>query len=232
MLFGNLGVRSIGFLAIPKLFRQNKGITIFLLSAAFFSFLIPNLFLQKGVATNTSQTFQYLLLVFGVFFAIAASDIFSKINNLKTKILFISVLILFSLPTQLGLLRQFYSRPAFTKISAGELQALNYLKNYSDKNSVILTPPYDKYLDTGEVPPPIWDWFDTSYVAALSERRVYFADYEQVDIMGYQYKTRQNNQETVFAEKDINKISQILKSEKIMESNCTGRLEIKKIKLI
>jgi hypothetical protein len=112
-------------------------------------------------------------------------------------------------------LHQFYSRPAYAKIPQAEVKALNFLKNNSDGDAVIITPPYNPYLDTKEVPPPIWDWFDTSYVAALSERQVYFADYEQVDIMGYNYKPRLEFQKLFFDSETPNITSKELKDKGI-----------------
>lgn len=202
MVFGNLGVRSIGFLAIPTLIKKDKQISIFLLTVAAISFVIPNLFLQKGVATNTSQTFQYMLLVFGLYFAIAANSIFSKIYHLRSKIMWFVVLFVLSVPTQISLLHQFYSRLAFAKISKAELEALAFIKNNYQDNQTILTPPYDQYYEEkGVATPHIWDWFDTAYVAALSEKQTYFADYEQVDIMGYDYQSKLNFQKSVFESK-------------------------------
>jgi len=215
IIFGNLGTRSLGFLAVPKFMHKNTQMGLFLLSCSVLSLLIPILFLQKGVATNTSQTLQYMLLVLGLFFALACSEIFTKTKNINLKIAVFTSIILISVPTQIGLLCEFYSRPAYAKIEGGEIEALNYLKNNSDKGAIIITPPYDSYLDTKEVPPPIWDWFDTSYVAAMSERRVYFEDYEQVDIMGYDYEQRVANQNLIFKETNNNQILNTLKNEKI-----------------
>ena len=193
MFFGNLGVRIVGLFSFPFFLKnRNRDLGIFLLSAAAVSFVFPNIFLQKGVATNSSQTLQYMLLTFGILFAVACPSILKRLSQLYLKILFILVIFLFSLPSQIGLLYEFYSRQAYAKISKEEIRALNYVKQNTSENSVILTPPYDQYLDTKTSPPPIWDWFDTSYVAALSKRLVYFADYEQVDIMGYNYHSRQD----------------------------------------
>jgi len=215
IIFGNLGTRSLGFLAVPKFMRKNTQMGLFLLSCAILSLLIPILFLQKGVATNTSQTLQYMLLILSLFFALMSSEIFSKTKNINLKIVMFTSIILLSIPTQIGLLYELYSRPAYAKIERSEIEALNYLKNNSDKGAIIITPPYDSYLDTKDVPPPIWDWFDTSYVAAMSERSVYFADYEQVDIMGYDYKQRVINQNLIFKETNNNQILNTLRSEKI-----------------
>ena len=109
-------------------------------------------------------------------------------------------------PTQIGLLHEFYSRPAFAKITGKEVEALNFVKNNTPQDSVIVTPPYNQYLDLGSSTPNIWDWFDTSYVAALSGRRTYFDDYEQVDIMGYDWKGRLEVKKTVFAGDDVDTV--------------------------
>lgn len=211
LLFGNLGIRSLGFITIPKQLKQNMELSIFLLTTLTISYLIPNLFLQKGVATNTSQTLQFMLLVMGIYFAIWLSDFLQGIKKLQYKILLFIIILGLSLPTQIGLLYSFYSRNAYAKISSNEIEGLNYLKYNLDENDIILTPPYDRYLDTKEVPPPIWDWFDTSYVAAMTESRTYFSDYEQVDIMGYDYKDRENLQNTIFHSNNQNIISQTIK---------------------
>ena len=107
------------------------------------------------------------------------------------------------IPTQVGLIYEFYSRPAFAKITAGELQALAFVKNKTNNQAVILTPPYNEYLNLGGATPNIWDWFDTSYVAAFSDRRTYFDDYEQVDIMGYDAKNRIATKKTIFESTNI-----------------------------
>jgi hypothetical protein len=191
IFFGNLGIRIIGLFSLPFfLNKKNFNIGIFLLTAVIASFVFPNVFLQKGVATNSSQVFQYMLLVFGILFAVACSLILKRNKKLYAKIILVVAIFLLGTPTQIGLLQEFYSHPAYAKISKQEVEALNFIRQKSPKNSVILTPTYNQYLDTKTSPPPIWDWFDTGYVAALSQRQVYFSDYEQVDIMGYDYKPR------------------------------------------
>ena len=168
------------------------------------SFILPLLFLQKGVASNTGQFLQYFLLLFGILAGIGTSKITTKFKFL------IPLIIILMIPTQAGLLKEFYNRPAFAKISSSELQALNFVKNNTPKESVVLTPPYNQYLNLGGVTPNIWDWSDTSYVAAFSGKRTYMDDSEQADIMGYDYNERLEIKKTIFESMDMVKVKEAL----------------------
>lgn len=191
--FGNLGMRFLGL-------RQYLKTHLFIKVAIALSIIFPLLFLQNGIASNTIQFLQYFLLFFGILAGIEVSKLTSKYK------LLIPMIILLMIPTQVGLLYEFYSRPAYAMISAQELQAINFLKKDTPQNSVILTPPYNPYLNLGGDTPNIWDWFDTSYLAAFSDRRTFMDDYEQVDIMGYNWKPRLDIKTTVFSDKNINEV--------------------------
>lgn len=203
--FGNLGMRFLG------LWEFVKTNAIFKVSIAL-SLLLPLLFLQKGVASNTAQFLQYFILLFGILSGIAVSKIPKTISYLLFPIIF-----LLMIPTQVRLFDEFYIseghlRQPFTKISSSELEALNFIKENTDKNSVILTPPYNQYLNLKKQIPDIWDWFDTSYVSALTSRRTYFDDYEQVDIMGYDYRPRLKIKEIIFNSEKIDEVKSAFKS--------------------
>jgi len=188
--FGNLGMRFFGL-------KQFLKTDIFIKIILIFSLIFPLLFLQKGVASNTSQFLQYFVLLFGILAGIEVSKITTKYKFL------IPVIIILMIPTQIGLIYEFYSRPAFAKISQSELMALNFVKQNTIDTSIIITPPYNQYLDLKVTTPNIWDWFDTSYVSAFTSRRTYFDDYEQVDIMGYDYKSRLAIKKTIFNSSDV-----------------------------
>ncbi len=205
--FGNLGMRFIGlweFLKTNLIFKV----------AIVISIVMPLLFLQKGVASNTAQFLQYFILLFGILSGIAMSKLAN--SKIKTIVLGTAVIILM-VPTQLTLLRDFYVsegslRQPFTRVSSSELEALEHIKKNTEETTVILTPPYNQYLNQKKQIPEIWDWFDTSYVSAFSARRAYFDDYEQVDIMGYGYKPRLKTKELIFNEKNTNKVKEALLS--------------------
>ena len=193
--FGNLGMRFIG---ITEYIKTN----LFIKSAIVISLVLPLLFLQKGVASNTSQFLQYFVLFFGILAGITFSELLAKIRLLPVRAFAAILLIGLALPTQIGLLHEFYKRPAFAKISGGELAALNYIKDNTAKSDIIITPPYNQYLDLKQATPNIWDWFDTSYVSAFSGRRTYFEDYEQADIMGYKWRERNSVKKIIFENSD------------------------------
>lgn len=194
--FGNLGMRFLGLWEFAKMVKKslmNYFNLIFILIITL-SLIIPILFLQKGVASNTSQFLQYFILLTGILAGITVSQITTKFKFL------IPLIIILMIPTQVGLLREFYSRSAFAKISQQELSALKFVKENTNNNDVVLTPPYNQYLDLKGETPDIWDWFDTSYVSAFASRRTYMDDYEQNDIMGYEWKERLTTKEMLFKE--------------------------------
>jgi hypothetical protein len=200
--FGNLGTRFLGlphFLKNARRFFADSFSQIFTLIIVI-SFVLPLLFLQKGVAGNTAQFLQYFLLLFGILAALSVATILGKIRNRFWVVLISLALIVLTVPTQLPQIMDLYRRNPYAKISASELAALSKIKAEAPKDAVILTPAYDKYLDLKTDIPNIWDWFDTAYVAAFSERRTYLSDTEQVDVMGYNFRERLAFQQEIFLE--------------------------------
>lgn len=214
---GNLGMRFIGLWDFFKSFKNifSDYLIQILFSTALISFILPLLFLQKGVASNTIQFLQYFLLIMGIFAATTTSKLIEKIPSLAGKTTLILSIIVLSIPTQIGLLNTFYSRPAFAKIQGDELIALNFIKQNTPSNSIFLTPPFNKYLDTHQSTPPIWAWSDSAYVSAVTGRREYLADIEQVDIMGYDFKSRLNAQEGLFNETNPQTFEKEVRSMKV-----------------
>lgn len=203
-LFGNIGMRTFAFIYFLKNLKKLFQDYIYLLSFLIIlvSIILPLLFLQKGVASNSIQFFQYALLLLGLWAGFSITYLLSLIKYKIVRFIIIILIILFAIPTQVGLLNSFYNRQPFTKITSQELEALKFLNQNFDQNSIVLTPPYNKYLETKETVPPIWDWSDTGYVSAFSNKRTYLSDTEQVDIMGYDFKSRLTFQQKIFQETD------------------------------
>jgi len=203
--FGNLGMRLLGLFEFLK---SNAIIKISVL----ISIVFPLLFLQKGVASNTSQFLQYFVLLFGILSGIAISKIPKTLSLFLFPIIFILMI-----PTQVNLIKSFYikddyaERPAFSKVNSDELEALQFIKENTNKSDVILTPPYNENLDLKDHIPNIWDWFDTSYVASLTGRHTYFDDYEQMDIMGYHYRERLEVKKIIFESEDTKEVEKMIK---------------------
>ncbi len=214
-LFGNLGMRFIGFWTIFKQVKMNifkDSFNILFLFITITSFFIPVIFLQKGVVWNAIQFNQYFLLFFGFLAGMSANDLLDRIKNNFIKILMGLLIIIFAIPTQVGLLWQFYSNLPLSKISYEEIKALEFIKNNSSYGDIILTAPFNKYeRDQYKTPPiPIYAWYDTGYVAAFSSRKVLLSDEEQVTIMGYQADAFFKERELIFQTDDIEMINSYL----------------------
>lgn len=211
--FGNLGFRLLGifsFFSVLKTFFKNYFSMILLLIMTI-SFLLPLLFLQKGVAANTIQFIQYFLLISGILAGISVAKILLKFRSNISSVLISLLIIIFSVPTQVALIYSFYNRTPITKIDSQELLALDFLKKNVSSDSIILAPPYNKDLNLNDPIPQIWDWFDTSYISALSGKSVYLSDSEQLDIMGYDFKKRLDFSKNVFLEIDPSAFSKQLR---------------------
>lgn len=212
--FGNLGMRFIGlwdFVKYSMTSLKNRFNLLFILTILI-SLILPLLFLQRGVASNTSQFLQYFILLFGILAGISTGRLMNLLKKPVLQILISILLILLMVPTQYGLLKDFYSRAAFAKISKNEIAALNFLKTNSPPASVILTPPMDNITRESAPTPDIWAWADTGYVAAVTGRREYFADKEQVDIMGYNFTARADLEKKVFESTDQSEVTNLIES--------------------
>lgn len=198
---GNLGTKFLGFLALPKLISKikNKEYSLAIIGVLAFitaSFLIPLLFLQSGVAWNTIQYFYYFVFAFALLSGLA-------IGSLKPRAFISLIIIVLSLPTSLELIYSFYSSPPASYLSKNEFQALNFLKNNSPKNSVVLAYYYNPDLKQKiNAPMPISLYDSTSYISAFSTRPVYFADELIEGNAGYNIKERNDNLKKFFSTTD------------------------------
>lgn len=211
--FGNLGMRFLGLVILPKYLKSffSNYLNQLLLSITLISIVFPMLFIQKGATADTSQFFQYYLLIFGFFAAEAILTLSQKIKSKLVKIIFGILIISLAVPTQIGLLTNFYHRSAFAKINSNEQQALSFLKNNTPPNSIILAPLFNKYLALNESTPPIWGWSDSVYIGAFGERGVYLADLEQIANTGYKYLERRNIAERLFSINDPKLFESLIK---------------------
>ncbi len=76
-------------------------------------------------------------------------------------------------------------------ISNSELEALEFLKNQPD--GVVLTKPFDKEAAQSEEanpPRPLYLYESTAYVSAFSKKPVFLEDEINLEITGYEWKTR------------------------------------------
>ncbi|EKD90469.1 MAG: hypothetical protein ACD_31C00005G0095 [uncultured bacterium] len=211
-LLGNMGMRVLGFTEIFRRYILNFKTTIFnlfeisLFVSMMTGLIIPLLFVQKGIIYNNIQFMQYYLLIFGFFAAISTYKILNLIKLKVFKVLVFLIIGVFSVPTVLGNINEFYgpnSNP-LAIISNAELEALNHLKAVSGPDDVILNLPYNKYLQDKVrfQPKPIYTWYSTGYISALTERRTYLSSEEQVLIQDYPVEERREKAKEFFEGED------------------------------
>lgn len=193
-IVGNLGMRIIGFREIFRRFFiarefQKNPLEILMITTMISSLIIPLLFVQRGIIYNNIQFMQYFLLIFGFYGAATIHKLILSHPGRWAKRFVIIVVILFSSPTVIGNLVEFYAPPrkALAKVTNQELEALSYLRNNSEAQDIVLTKPFNE--KSGERfrdhPRPIYFWYNTAYVSALSSRRSFVADEEQLMITTY-----------------------------------------------
>jgi hypothetical protein len=210
-IVGNLGARIIGFpLIIKKLLHFKveifkSPIDTFLISSALVGFLVPMLFLQKGIVYNSIQFMQYVLLITGFYAAIFTYHFLKKIKPVVPKHLVALVLIALSIPTVIGNFVEFYGGPPNAKISNDELSALSYLKDNSNPGDIILTPPFDVNAKYGyrRNPLPIYAWTGTAYIASLAGRPTYLSCEDMLRQTGYDVDSRLSEENNFFSQKDF-----------------------------
>lgn len=212
-LLGNLGMRFFGFFEIFKQIKQKRifeSFNLFFLIVTVTSFLIPVFFLQKGVAWNAIQFNQYFLLLFGFLAAISTVDLLDLFKRKTLKIILVIAIILLAIPTQLGLLWQFYSNLPLSKVSNNELEALEFLKKLPE--GIVLVAPFNRYESAKyKIPPiPIYAWYDTGYVSAFSGKKTLISDEEQVNIMGYDVTNLVKDRAEAFESKDFTGVNNFL----------------------
>jgi hypothetical protein len=180
-IFGNLGVRLLGFAAFfnRRLWSHFGFLIIFIFSI--FSILIPLLFIQKGTPWNTIQFFYYFLFFGSLLSAIVLAGIYRR---LPKPIFGILLLILITVaPINCIAVAQGYLFPkphAF--ISTNELDGLKFLASQPD--GVVLTYPFDKNLKSKfEEPLPLIAYDTTAYVSAFSKKAVFEEDEIQQPIL-------------------------------------------------
>jgi hypothetical protein len=224
-IVGNLGTRIIGLFSIFE--KGKKGISGFLkdtvnimmVGSMLSGLIMVLLFVQKGIAYNLIQFFQYTILIFGFFAAAATSVLISRTKSKLAKWIIGVLIIAVSLPTVIGNVLEFYGegRLPLAKIGNSELKGLSYLKDKTEEDALVLTIPFsrDAHWSYKTQPWPISVWYSTAYVSAIASRRTYFANEGQVDILGIPVDERRNEVVKFFSTQDIIYQKEFLKNNKI-----------------
>lgn len=224
-LVGNLGMRVIGFFEILKSLIVKRSsflkepIEVAVFVTMWTGFLIPIFFVQKGLIYNNIQFMQYFMLLFGFYGAVSLDSLYQKIKNKAFRIILIVVFLVLSIPTVVGNLVEFYGprTSPLSLISLEQLKALDYLKLNTNPEAVILNMPFNQYLKDKfkSQPRPIYAWYDTPYISALSQRSSYLAS-EHATLLAYPtLKERQENMKKFFEQKDFDWNQDFLKRNNI-----------------
>lgn len=220
---GNLGMRIIGFFEQGRRIWKNKKnflkdpLEVLLFITMWTGFLIPLLFVQRGIIYNNIQFMQYFLLIFGFYAAISTDKLIGYFKSRVIKVIVLFFIVALSVPTVFGNLVEFYGGPPLAKITNMELQALNFLKENSKSGEVVLNTPFNKYLQSkfDKQPWPIYAWYSTSYIPALSGLTTYLSSEEQALITGYTVDKRLEKMKAFFRQDDLNAARFFLQDNKI-----------------
>lgn len=214
---GNLGTRMIG---LGKLFdwfknwRKMNSFQILFLACLLPSSLIPLFFIQKGNPWNSIQFFYYFQVLFGLLAGLGLGEFLSK-KKIWLKSLFIALLLLLTLPTTIGDLKNYLGFQAPAKIGFQELEALAFLKK--QPQGIVLTYPhnYRAREKTEETPQPLYIYETTAYVSAFSEQQSFLEDEMTLEIMQVDWSLRRTEVEEFFKTKDNQEAKNFLEENKI-----------------
>lgn len=206
-IVGNTGMRLIGLYEAVKLnFKKISYPYIFMQTGILASLTIVLLFVQNGITYNHIQYIQIYLHFMGIFAGITMAIIIEKFKNVRTKIIFAVIVIALATPTVIGNQFDFYGpgKKPLSYVSNQELDALNWIKNNSDKDAVIFTKPFDKNAHYGFTshPLPISAWYSTMYVHSISTRRTFLTGEEQLGITGYKIEEDVKNMKKFMVQDD------------------------------
>ena len=219
-IVGNTGMRIIGlYEGIQIKFKKISYPYLFMQVGMLAAILSVLLFVQNGITYNHIQYVQIYLHFIGIFSGISMSILVEKIHKKYIKIIFVFTIVALSVPTVIGNLFDFYGpgKKPLAFISNNELEALNWIKNNTDKDSVIFTKPFDKDAHYGyKVQPlPISIWYPTMYVHSISTRRTFLTGEEQLIITGYQTENEIKNMKKFMSQIDLKFNKEYLTNNKI-----------------
>jgi hypothetical protein len=212
-LVGNIGTRLLGVWQIVKsknLFLSQK----ILVTISVIGILIPLVFIQRYNPWNSIQFIYYSLFVFGLFSGKAVVSLISKIRSCLGKIITIFIIILLTLLTTVGSIREHTGFWASARIGYTELRALEFLK--TAPNGIVLAPYYDGYTSSATLTPkPLYAYASTAYISALSGQPEFLSDTINLDITGYDYKERAKDIQRFYNTGDVNWAKNFLKQNAI-----------------
>lgn len=192
-LIGNTGLRCLGFITIFQKTKKHSFTSLekLILILMTVSFFIPLLFVQKGTAWNTIQFFYYFIFFSNLFFAQFLANLIKK--KKLSKIILATGLLIVANITSFSTIKDYLGNPPPADLPTQEIEALNFLKK--QKDGVILTYPYDKYLKNSmSTPIPLYAYETTAYVSTFSNKTTFLEDEMNLDITGFNWQVRRQEE--------------------------------------
>lgn len=205
-LLGNLGVRFLGLKKMfqPSKFSSQKLIKIIILSGI----IIPIIFIQSVNPWNTIQFLYYSLFFLGIFTAKHVSDKMAKRGKFRSTTYLIWIL-LFTLPTTIGTLRDYITPLPASKIGFTELHALKILSQ--QERGVVVSPLYSlSQARRLPSPKPLHAYTSTAYISAFSGQPEFLSDTINLDITGFDYSDRAKDIQRLYATLDTSWVENFL----------------------
>lgn len=192
--YGNLGTRVVHefyWLSFVKNKKWPSVLEIFVLISTSVGVLLPMLFIQRGTAWNTIQFFYYSMFFTSILSGIVFSGILGNTKAKITKSLLVFGMLVFTLPTTIGVMKHYLpSRPP-AKIPIEETRALEFLSK--QEKGIVLVMPFDRDAANAAVespPRPLYLYESTAYISAFSGQTVWMEDEVNLDITGYDWQGR------------------------------------------
>lgn len=182
-VIGNMGLRITGFYFLLK--TKIDSILVFIVSICLAGVIIPMFFVQTATPWNTIQFFYYYLF----FFAILAGIV---MNQIKSRFKYV-IFVIFAIFSSMSTLQHYLPKMPQAFISNNEIEALNFL--FRQPKGIILTYPFDSDKAKAAIanpPRPLYFYDSTAYVSAFSKKQVFLEDEVNLNIMGYDWKSRRN----------------------------------------
>lgn len=221
-IVGNLGTRILGLLDFAKRICKHEDLDWFILIGGAVALLIPLFFIQKGTAWNTIQFFYYFLFFANFYFA----GFLANLTNKKAKFarLALVLIIVLTIPTTIGSLKQYLGWPPPANIPTGEVEGLNFLAQRED--GVVLSFPYKGLNAEIPAPKPLRIYAPTAYVSAFSQKQT-FLEETNLDILGFNWKNRKSQIYEFFSTDNFAKATAFLTENKIRYIYLVKDLRIK-----
>lgn len=220
----NFGLRMIALLGIKKWnkFEWNIALTIIIAISA------NALLVQRGEWWNTVQFLYYGFFLAGVLAAKQMTEWFNRSKVLGT---IMGVVVVAScIPNAIDTWRVFSVYPPASYISDDEINILSKLA-LEPSGVVLALPLYASASVEGYSPLPLYQRYESSYVAAYSKKITYLNDRVQARLVGIDYRER----EGMIANMDcgvLDKVNYIYEAGEQNQVQSWEKCDNKKIKLV